>query len=157
MVTVRLSLPENEIATDSLRQLKLITPNGQYIALGEVATVENRLGFSIVRRQDGFREVAIQGELDDDVINTSQAVEALTSGAFGEYVRDNNLRYRFDGRDQEQGEAFADMATGGMLALVSIYVILAWVFASWARPFACLLYTSPSPRDGLLSRMPSSA
>ena len=26
-----------------------------------------------------------------------------------------------------------------------------------ARGFTCLLYTSPSPRDGLLSRMPSSA
>ena len=26
-----------------------------------------------------------------------------------------------------------------------------------AQPHACLLYTSPSPRDGLLSRMPSSA
>ena len=25
------------------------------------------------------------------------------------------------------------------------------------RPIVCLLYTSPSPRDGLLSRMPSSA
>src|SRR5664279_1663154 len=25
------------------------------------------------------------------------------------------------------------------------------------RPPSCLLYTSPSPRDGLLSRMPSSA
>ena len=25
------------------------------------------------------------------------------------------------------------------------------------EPYACLLYTSPSPRDGLLSRMPSSA
>ena len=25
------------------------------------------------------------------------------------------------------------------------------------RQFSCLLYTSPSPRDGLLSRMPSSA
>ena len=25
------------------------------------------------------------------------------------------------------------------------------------RPDSCLLYTSPSPRDGLLSRMPSSA
>ena len=25
------------------------------------------------------------------------------------------------------------------------------------RPASCLLYTSPSPRDGLLSRMPSSA
>ena len=27
----------------------------------------------------------------------------------------------------------------------------------WAQPFACLLYTSPSPRDRSLSRMPSSA
>ena len=26
-----------------------------------------------------------------------------------------------------------------------------------AKPQTCLLYTSPSPRDGLLSRMPSSA
>ena len=26
-----------------------------------------------------------------------------------------------------------------------------------ARDYVCLLYTSPSPRDGLLSRMPSSA
>ena len=28
-------------------------------------------------------------------------------------------------------------------------------FAEWKKH--CLLYTSPSPRDGLLSRMPSSA
>ena len=28
---------------------------------------------------------------------------------------------------------------------------------SLVLPFICLLYTSPSPRDGLLSRMPSSA
>ena len=27
----------------------------------------------------------------------------------------------------------------------------------WSRSLSCLLYTSPSPRDGLLSRMPSSA
>ena len=27
----------------------------------------------------------------------------------------------------------------------------------WAMSGDCLLYTSPSPRDGLLSRMPSSA
>ena len=27
----------------------------------------------------------------------------------------------------------------------------------WSIPEPCLLYTSPSPRDGLLSRMPSSA
>ena len=29
--------------------------------------------------------------------------------------------------------------------------------ATYIEPIRCLLYTSPSPRDGLLSRMPSSA
>ena len=28
---------------------------------------------------------------------------------------------------------------------------------SYVQPFSCLLYTSPSPRDATLSRMPSSA
>ena len=31
------------------------------------------------------------------------------------------------------------------------------IFAKPQHPYTCLLYTSPSPRDGLLSRMPSSA
>ena len=49
-----------------------------------------------------------------------------------------------------------------MLPLVLMFVVLYFVMI---RPQmkkqkehrACLLYTSPSPRDGLLSRMPSSA
>ncbi len=139
VVTVRLALPENEVSTDSLGSLRLITPQGSYVPLADVATIERRLGFSIVRRQDGFREVAIQGDLDDDVINTTGAKEALINGEFGKYTEQNNLRYRFDGRDQEQGEAFADMASGGILALLCIYTILAWVFASWTRPFAVMI------------------
>ena len=39
---------------------------------------------------------------------------------------------------------------------VQIFLWLAF-FASFAVKIPCLLYTSPSPRDGLLSRMPSSA
>ena len=139
VVTVRLALPENEVSSDNLGSLRLITPQGNYVPLTDVATIEQRLGFSIVRRQDGFREVAIQGDLDDDIINTTGAKEALIKGDFGAYTEENNLRYRFDGRDQEQGEAFADMASGGILALLCIYTILAWVFASWTRPLAVMI------------------
>ena len=31
------------------------------------------------------------------------------------------------------------------------------LYRAYIDPFFCLLYTSPSPRDGLISRMPSSA
>ena len=37
------------------------------------------------------------------------------------------------------------------------YIISLGNLCRWLAEYACLLYTSPSPRDGLLSRMPSSA
>ena len=44
----------------------------------------------------------------------------------------------------------------------SIFAELLWFLrgdtnVKWLQDRGCLLYTSPSPRDGLLSRMPSSA
>ena len=50
------------------------------------------------------------------------------------------------------GEMGTDLVTQGML-MPGIAVCA----VSTRRPHTCLLYTSPSPRDGLLSRMPSSA
>ena len=41
--------------------------------------------------------------------------------------------------------------------LVGASVTQIFVSQQWGKPIDCLLYTSPSPRDGLLSRMPSSA
>ena len=52
-----------------------------------------------------------------------------------------------------QSVAFATIA--GMPPEYGLYT--AMVVPIIAALFGCLLYTSPSPRDGLLSRMPSSA
>ena len=43
------------------------------------------------------------------------------------------------------------------LAKISDVIILCVGDDNDVRDIVCLLYTSPSPRDGLLSRMPSSA
>ena len=41
--------------------------------------------------------------------------------------------------------------------LSSYLTLKGWALMGDAVSHSCLLYTSPSPRDGLLSRMPSSA
>ena len=137
-VTVKISLPDDETLTDNIGEVLIITPNGRYVPLKEVARVENRLGFSVVRRQDGFREIAIQGDLDTRIISTPEALAIVESEGLKDIAENYNLRYRFDGRDQEQAEAFGDMGTGAVLALLCIYVILSWVFSSWALPLAVM-------------------
>lgn len=138
-VTVRLSLPEDEVSTDNIGDIRIITPMGAYVQLREVATVENRLGFSVIKRQDGFREVAIKGDLSGNVISTPEALEIVKDAGLEDIAQKHGLRYRFDGRDQEQAEAFADMGSGALLALISIYIILSWVFSSWTQPLAVMI------------------
>ena len=50
------------------------------------------------------------------------------------------------------------VALGVALSLWATGILtLNQALAGFGDPTVCLLYTSPSPRDGLLSRMPSSA
>ena len=65
------------------------------------------------------------------------------------------------GEEQYQGKLLearqSDWKDEAVLVILSLpVVVLAWAVIS-DTPQTCLLYTSPSPRDGLLSRMPSSA
>ncbi|MBT5798764.1 efflux RND transporter permease subunit [Alphaproteobacteria bacterium] len=138
-VTVRLSRPDSELLYDDIGQFQLIDNAGNYVALDEVAKIDSRLGFDIVRRQDGFREIAILGDLDEAVLNTSQFVEAMEKSEVPKLISDAGYSYRYGGRNQEQDETFADMQVGAVLALVSIYVILAWVFSSWSLPLSVMV------------------
>ena len=138
-VTVRVALPETETKNDNIGNLRLIGPQGQFVQLAEIATVENRLGFSVVRRQDGFREVSITADIDTNLITTPEALEKVREGGLDEIVQKYDLRYRYDGRDSERAEAFGDMQVGAIMALVCIYIILAWVFSSWLLPFAVMI------------------
>ena len=138
-VTVRIALPDEEVSSDNIGGLRLIAPDGSAVQLADIATVENRLGFSVIRRQDGFREVAVTSDLDSEVISTPEAVARVTAEGLPELANKYGLRFRFDGRNTERAEAFADMATGATIALVCIYIILAWVFSSWLQPLAVMI------------------
>ena len=143
-VTVQLTLPDEEVETDSIGNLRLIIPGAatgesRYVQLADIATVENRLGFSVVRRQDGFREVAVTGDLDTDVMNSADAADLVLENGLPELAAKYGLRYRFDGRNVESAETFADMRLGAGIALICMYVILAWVFSSWLLPFAVMI------------------
>ena len=88
------------------------------------------------------------------------------ASGFWSYV--DQVRDVLDARGADRA-AICGVSFGGPIAAafaaryparVSSLIFVSALPVSWrpdARAASCLLYTSPSPRDGLLSRMPSSA
>ena len=138
-VTVRLKLSENEQLTDMITNLRIISPSGVSFKLKDIIKIDEKLPFASINRKNGFREVTISGDLFPPLMSTSQARQFLMENGLPEIAKKYNVSYRFDGRDLEQKETFADMGTGSIIGLLLIYFILAWVFKSWSRPFSIMI------------------
>ena len=112
---------------------------GQPHEQGTVDLAE-RQGFAYINRSDGRSKVSVTGDIDNEINTTDGVVEELeTSGAVQAIADKYGVSYIFGGRSEEQQTAFADLRLGALVALSVIYIILAWVFASYWRPFAVML------------------
>ena len=138
-VTVRLQLPEDEQLTDMITNLRIISPSGANFELKDIVQIDETIPYSSINRKNGFREVTVSGDLFPPLMNTSQARKFLMENGLPEIAEKYNISYRFDGKDLEQKETFADMGTGSIIGLLLIYFILAWVFKSWSRPFSIMI------------------
>ena len=136
-VTIRVQLPESE-KSRALEDLFLRTDQGREVPLTEIVSIREQSGFSRLRREDGKRFVSIAAEVDAQATDSNAIIRALPNEGLADIAAKYNLNYEFSGRAEEQGAAFADLGAGSLIALVAIYIILAWVFASYARPIVVM-------------------
>ncbi|MGB0681994.1 MAG: efflux RND transporter permease subunit [Magnetovibrionaceae bacterium] len=135
-VLVRVRLPDQARSEGDLATLMLRSPTtGGEVLLEDVADRIDRDGFAVIQRSDGARRVAITAEIDKAVTSTGTVVEALNRDGIEAIAEAHGVRVSFEGKAEEQRTTFGDMRTGALLGLAGIYIILAWVFGSYSRPF----------------------
>ena len=137
-VAVRVRLDRAAAGEDALRGFRLRSPSGAEAPLEHVAALREARGFAVVRRQDGRREAAVTADVDEAAANPAELVAALAANDLPAIAAAHGVSYRFAGKAEEQGETLADMRLGALVGFCAIYVILAWVFASYARPFVVM-------------------
>ncbi|MCT4655778.1 MAG: efflux RND transporter permease subunit [Cohaesibacter sp.] len=125
--------------SDSLRSIWLKSPSGRYVPITEVVDLTERQGFSLIQREDGKTTIAVTADVDSNITTVQELVAKVDEELMPIIAAEYGISYVFGGRDEERKEAFADLRTGVIIALAVIYIILAWVFASYARPFAIMM------------------
>ncbi|MBS0126367.1 efflux RND transporter permease subunit [Thetidibacter halocola] len=137
--TIRVELPANELTADFLQRTQMRTPGGAYVALADIVRVERRDGFSTVRRENGIRLISVTGDIAmDDAARAAEIEKALNDEILPAVAAKHQVDYRLSGLSEQENEFLADATTGLILVLLGIYLVLAWVFASWSRPLVVM-------------------
>lgn len=137
-VWVRVRLAQAAVDMAVLQNLYVRSPEGLEIPLTEVVAISNDRGFARIKRENGYREVSVTAEIDPTVTRPGQIIRALQEEGLADFAAARGIDYVFAGRAEEQRETSADMRFGTMIGLAFIYIILAWVFASYTRPLVVM-------------------
>jgi multidrug efflux pump subunit AcrB len=137
-VKIRVRYPQEQTDAGMLQDTYLRAAGGAEVPLAEVVSLREKQGFAQIRREDGQREVAITGEIDRAVTTGNKVIEALQRDDIAGIAAKHGLRLSFKGKAEEEAQTMGDMKMGAAFALMAIYVILAWVFGSYARPLVVM-------------------
>lgn len=137
-ITVRLLRVSDATGSAALREMWVRAPSGTYVPLASIVDFSERRGFAFIAREDGRTAVSVRAAVDADV-DAGEILSRLDADYLPQIAARYGISYEFGGRQAEQNAAFADLGTGALFALVVMYVIVSWVFASWFTPLAVMI------------------
>ncbi len=136
---IRVELPYEELTADFLESMQLRAPSGIYVPLSDVVSVTSRNGFSTVKRENGLRLISVTGDVsEDDPARATEVQRALSEEILPRIAEERQVEWRMSGLSEQEDRFLADAQTGFILCLAGIYLVLAWVFASWTRPLVVM-------------------
>jgi len=136
---IRVQLPEGAVTADFLETTMMRTPTGGYVPLSDIVTVDDKAGFASVLRENGLRVLSVTGDIsDDDPKRAAEIMASLRDTILPALEQDFSVGANIAGLSEQENAFLADAKLGFMLALLGIYLTLAWVFSSWMRPLVVM-------------------
>jgi len=139
-ISVRLMMgDEQRNRLSTLTALPIVLPDGSTTPVANVLEFTPRQGFDSLQRIDGRLSINVSADLDETAANANEIIADLRANVMPDLLGQYGVGASFEGKSRDQRETLADMGTGLVIALVLIYVILAWVFASYSWPITVML------------------
>ncbi len=142
--SIRVELPDGELTADFLDRMLIRTGpaasgEGNYVPLADIVTVERRVGFSTVVRENGVRVVSVTGDLsEDDPARAEEISVEIREVVLPDLQETFGISTSMAGLAEQERDFLSDALTGLILCLAGIYVTLCWVFGSWSRPLVVM-------------------
>lgn len=138
-VTIRVKQDGADLSVAGLLDMMLRTPSGAQVRLGDVVALDERAAFALIQRRDGRVAVTVTANVNADVTPEGEVRGAVVDDILPALRAQYGVETAVRGRGETQAKAFGDLGFGAIVALATIYVILALVFQNWSQPVLVML------------------
>ncbi len=105
----------------------------------ELADIAVTRGYSEINRLDQLRAITVSAEIDTAQGNAALVASNLRQTLVPELLEKYpNLRFRWEGQQQETAESFFSLVIGFTVAMFSMYLLLVFEFTSYLQPLIIL-------------------
>ena len=136
---IRVEIPEEELTADFLDRTQMRTAAGDYVPLADIVSVTRRQGFSTINRENGIALISVLGALDDgDPDRATDIMAAIEAEILPDIASRFGVETALSGLSEQERDFLSDAQFALIATLVGIYLVLAWIFASWTRPLVVM-------------------
>ena len=131
----------NRASVNQLDEMRIITPTGSRVPLGEIADYSISRGDVAINHLDGQREIRISSDLKDPKNTSAPDVLAWIRN---DIMPDIQSKYptvtaSYEGQNRERNKLTDSLNYVGPLVLVLIYITIAFTFRSFSQPLLLLM------------------
>ena len=137
--TIRVEVPKGELTADFTDRMLIRTQAGDYVPLADIVTVEQRTGFSTVRRENGIQVISVTGDIsEDDPARANAIITELEETILPKIAEETQVVFNLSGLAEQEDDFRNDATRGLILTLAGIFMTLTWIFSSWTRPLVIM-------------------
>jgi len=131
---------QEEVQQDPARiaSLQLIAPNGDQVAIREIADVSHGRGAGVIRRYQQKRVVSVLSGIDDELTNSGEVNATLQKRLASLEAANPDIRFEYGGQFEETQESVDSLFRAFIVAMLLIYTILATQFQSFSQPLVVM-------------------
>ena len=130
----------NRESINDLDDMRIVTPDGNRVPFGEIATYNIRRGTESISHLEGLREIRVEADMEDPDASATDAItnidENILPSILAKYP---SVSVSYEGQNREAEKLTNSANKVFPVILFLIYAVIAFTFRSYSQPFLLML------------------
>jgi len=131
---------ENRESINDLDDMRIVTPDGNRVPFGEIATYEIRRGTESISHLEGLREIRVEADMDDPDASSTDAIANIGENVLPDILsKYPSVSVSYEGQNREAEKLTKSAEKVFPIILFLIYAVIAFTFRSYSQPLLLML------------------